>query len=125
MKNRVTELEDRRAGLERRLEELKPKESMAWFRLGLAWVCRRKVLELATALNPESKGVEAGEILRSLIDEIRLHPEDGGHAIEIVGDLAGILSLCEAETKTPRRGNAGVSDSMVAGAGFEPATFRL
>jgi site-specific DNA recombinase len=67
----------------------------------------------------------AAQKLRSLIDEIRLHPEDRGHAIEIVGDLAGILSLCEAETKTPRRGNAGVSDSVVAGVGFEPTTFRL
>ena len=60
--------------------------------------------------------MEAGDILRSLIDEIRLHPEDDGHAIEIVGDLAGILWLCEAETETPRRGNAGASDSVDAGA---------
>ena len=125
MKDRMTDLEDRKAGLERRIEELKPKENLVRLHPGLAEVYRRKVADLAAALNAEGTRMGAGEILRSLIDEIRLHPEDDGHAIEIVGDLAGILSLCEAETKTPRRGNAGVSDSVVAGVGFEPTTFRL
>src|SRR6056297_4284624 len=116
MKDRMTDLEDRKSALQHRLDALKPKENLVRLHPGLAEVYRRKVAELAAALNIEGTRMEAGDILRSLIDEIRLHPEDGGHAIEIVGDLAGILSLCEAETKTPRRGNAGASDSLVAGA---------
>ena len=43
----------------------------------------------------------------------------------IQGDLAGILSLA-AGKETPANPEDGrVLTSMVAGAGFEPATFRL
>jgi hypothetical protein len=34
--------------------------------------------------------------IRSLIDEIRLVPADGALRIEIKGELAGVLELCEA-----------------------------
>jgi len=125
MKDRMTDLEDRKSALQHRLDALKPSENLVRLHPRLAEVYRQKVADLATALNDEGTKMEAGEILRSLIDEIRLHPEDECHAIEIAGDLADIPSLCEAETKTPRRRNAGVSDSMVAGVGFEPTTFRL
>lgn len=93
MKDRLTDLEDRKAGFERRLQELRPNENLVRLHPGLAEVYRRKVADLAAALNAEGTRVEAGEIIRSLIDEIRLHPEDGGHGIEIVGDFAGILSF--------------------------------
>ena len=53
----------------------------------------------------------------------------GGHGIELVGELAGILALSEAEmTKPPllaRACNSVESETMVAGVGFEPTTFRL
>jgi hypothetical protein len=42
------------------------------------------------------------EILRSLIDRIVLHPdanEDSGYVMDIEGDLAGILSLCQTSKK--------------------------
>ena len=49
------------------------------------------------------------------------------------GDLARILQLCEAadgksktgKRKLPGQGGPGSQASVVAGAGFEPATFRL
>lgn len=57
--------------------------------------------------------------LRSLITEIRMLPEasaPGGHEIELVGELAGILALSVADmTKPPQSARVG-SDSMVAGA---------
>jgi site-specific DNA recombinase len=51
-------------------------------------------------------------------------PEDGELAIEIVGELAGILAL--TKEKSPRPFGPGARQiTLVAGAGFEPAAFRL
>jgi site-specific DNA recombinase len=91
---------------------------------GLADVYRRKVETLTEALNEEGLRSEAAESLRSMIQTIRLIPEDGTLAIELVGGLAGILAL--TNEKNPRAGSSGVRQLMlVAGAGFEPAAFRL
>ena len=60
---------------------------------GLAEVYRRKVEKLTEALNKEELRSEAAEMLRSMIQAIRLVPEDGELAIELVGELAGILAL--------------------------------
>ena len=56
-------------------------------------------------------------------DKIALHPTDDGYLeAEVVGDYAGFMSLA---AKRPGA-MAGASEiSVVAGAGFEPATFRL
>jgi hypothetical protein len=43
---------------------------------------------------------ETFTLIRSLIDEIRLVPEDGRLRIELHGELAGILALA-ADTKKP------------------------
>ncbi|MBK5927294.1 recombinase family protein [Rhodobaculum claviforme] len=125
MKDRMTALETQKTALNVKLEELGPEEPPVLLHPGLTEVYARKVGDLVTALNAEGTRLEATEILRSLVDEIRLHPEQDGHAIEIVGDLAGILSLCEGDTTKPRALRLGVSDSVVAGVGFEPTTFRL
>ena len=76
---------------------------------------------------------EAAEIVRSQIERITLTPgEDGGLEVELYGDLARILQLCEAGERTHKRPRTNVPGrhalgrlSVVAGAGFEPATFRL
>ena len=39
------------------------------------------------------------DIIRSLIDEVRLIPENGILRIELKGELAGILSLCDAKKR--------------------------
>ncbi len=93
---------------------------------GLADVYRRQVANLTEALDhPETRG-EAAEIMRGLLTEIRLIPRAKGHDIELVGALAGILALGEGDTRKPRAIGAGAgSITMVAGAGFEPAAFRL
>ena len=51
-----------------------------------------------------------------------LTPEGERLKAELYGDLAGILRLCEG-AKRERGGSEGIV-SVVAGAGFEPATFR-
>ena len=60
---------------------------------------------------------EAFELIRSLIDEIQLIPEDGELRVELHGALAGILAL--SASKTPGgRDAAGLAEQikMVAGA---------
>ena len=90
----------------------------------LAEVYRRKVEKLTQALNKEEQRSEAAEMLRSMIQTIRLVPEDGQLTIELVGELAGVLAL--TNEKTPRLvGPGGRRLMLVAGAGFEPAAFRL
>ncbi len=49
-----------------------------------------------------------------------------GWEIALKGDLAGILSLASGTEKPAAGDRDGLSQvSLVAGAGFEPATFRL
>ena len=56
--------------------------------------------KLTQALNKEELRAEAAEMLRSMIQTIRLVPEEGELAIELVGELAGILAL--RQEKSPR-----------------------
>ena len=91
----------------------------------LAELYRQKVAALREALNGDDGRHEAAEILRSLIDEVRLLPDEGKLAILLRGHLAEILSLGN-QSKNPRRNDAaGVQATLVAGIGFEPMTFRL
>jgi len=66
----------------------------------LAEIYRNKVANLTEALNAPDARTEAAEILRDLIDEIRLVPENGRLEIELAGDLAAILALT-SDSKKP------------------------
>ena len=65
----------------------------------------------------------------SLIDEIRLIPEDGHLRIEVRGELGAILRLAAGARHA--KGADLLIDALseqvkvVAGTGFEPVTFRL
>ena len=88
-----------------------------------------KVSDLRNCLNREDARIEASQILTSLVDEIRLHPIDGKLQIELIGDLAALLGFAE-QGKNPKEKpgssfDPGRTKWLVAGAGFEPATFRL
>ena len=90
---------------------------------------REEVENLKEALNRKNARAEASEHLRALIGKIVLTPESGRDKlrIDLHGDLAGILQI--ASQKQARPGNKNVSGpskiALVAGAGFEPATFGL
>ncbi len=76
---------------------------------------------------PEAR-IEAHEALRGLLGRVVLTPSENGYAIDVQGDLAGILALA-SDTKA-KTADAGVAEavlqvSLVAGVGFEPTTFRL
>ena len=81
---------------------------------------RQKVAEIHQALTGgESAAHEAIQLLRDLIDHIKVIPTPKPQPIglQVVGNLAALL------VDTPS-GNGG-AELLVAGAGFEPTTFRL
>ena len=67
----------------------------------------------------------AADAIRALVDAIVLEP-DGEHLnITLKGDLAGMLSAARDSKRSPDTGDLLVQIKLVAGAGFEPATFGL
>lgn len=86
-------LEDQKEGLERTLADAD--EPPALLHPEMAGYYRQQVAELPAALQEENdaRRLHAVEILRSLIDRIVLTPEDGELKIDVVGDLAGILTI--------------------------------
>jgi site-specific DNA recombinase len=92
---------------------------------GLAEIYRQKVERLQDELNRPELRAQAAEVLRSLIDEVRLVPEAGRLEIELAGDLAGILALSADNKRPVTAGRDGLQVTLVAGIGFEPMTFRL
>ncbi len=130
----MAELEARRLELESLLADA-PAPSSVLIHPKMGDRYRQEVARLREALNEESRRVEAAEIVRGLIETITLTPV-GEHgrtswSIDLTGHLAGILSLAGAKT---RKGGTGAASQtadvnqqvkLVAGAGFEPTTFRL
>ena len=82
------------------------------------------IADLTAVLNDPEMKAEATTIIRSMLSEIRLSPNNDALAIALVGELAGLLTLGQKETAS--KGYAsGRSVTLVAGVGFEPTTFRL
>ena len=99
-----------------------------------AAIYAREVARLTAALNRAEERQQAAEALRVLIERIVLTPgpERGELYATLHGELATILEWTEwqairktSKTTKPAAGATGLSVSVVAGAGFEPATFRL
>ena len=65
----------------------------------LAELYRRKVADLADAIHAPENRDEAFEVIRSLIDRVVLTPTEDALRIDLEGDLAGILSLCDSSKK--------------------------
>ena len=90
---------------------------------------RRRVEHLTKLMSDANTQHEAIDIIRSLIERIVITPgQKRGHpSVELVGGLAAILKLAVSEQqKTAITEDSGVRRVLlVAGAGFEPATFRL
>jgi site-specific DNA recombinase len=92
----------------------------------LAAVYRARIETLEGALRDPEHGREAFEIVRGLVEEVRIIPADGEVTLELKGQLAGILALAEgAKQAAGSPGDRALQIKMVAGVGFEPTTFRL
>ena len=121
VKDEINALETQKTDLTAKLDAGPPPQPR--LHPNIAQVYRDKVAHLVDALNDEGTRAEASEAIRALIDEVRLVPKDGTLKIELYGELAALLSL--GQNKHPRAKDPGVQVTLVAGAGFEPATFRL
>ena len=122
---RLRELETREDELTARLS--RAPVDMTDIHPNVAGVYRRKVERLAEALqDPQERG-EAAEAIRALIERITLRPgaKRGEIAATLHGELGTILEWTAQKQNTPGACASGVSVSVVAGAGFEPAAFRL
>ena len=115
-------LDARKAELKKEIKEAR--KNPVRLHPNLAEVYREKVENLRSALNHIETRDEAASILRGLIDQIRLEPSEKGLQIDLVGELAGILSFSAKKSPGSKR-KAGAIPTLVAGVGFEPTTFRL
>ena len=70
------------------------------FHPNLAEIYRQKVANLGQLLEDPATKDQAFDLIRSLIDVIRLVPEDGALKVELRGELAGILALCAPNAKS-------------------------
>ena len=88
---------------------------------------RRKVTQLQGLLTDEQARGEATDIIHSLVDRVEVHAGErrGETQVNLVGALAQILDFASTQSKTAASGGDGGRVLLVAGAGFEPATFRL
>lgn len=84
----------------------------------MATFYRQRVQELYAALKSEPKQpqTEVTEVLRSLISQIILTPQEGELQIDVRGELAGILNL-SLKRKKPAEVAGNLQVSMVAGVG--------
>ena len=82
-------------------------------------------------LQDEYGRARAAETFRSLVDQVTLMPDNGELAIVLRGDLGAILRFTAGKknpdflTEAEALDNLLSQGSLVAGAGFEPAAFRL
>ena len=130
LQQKLDELTARQAELQRAMQAAPRPRPLLHPRL--ADIYRQRVGSLQTALDgPDSSA--ALETLRSLIERVVLHPAPEGQRgfeIELVGEIAAMIAL-GADDKDRARSRAAGHDpfqssiKVVAGAGFEPAAFRL
>jgi site-specific DNA recombinase len=126
----ANEVKDELIGIGNRRSELETQLKVAdepppLLHPSMADLYKSKVEELAAALQREDTRLEASEMLRGLIEAIVLTPQDGQLRIELRGNLAAMLAAAQQTKRSPETGDLFVPIQLVAGAGFEPATFGL
>jgi site-specific DNA recombinase len=146
IKDKMHALEARRIELEAMLQDVEVAPPL--LHPSMAERYHTQVKDLLNALNAEDSRPEASELIRSLIEKIVLTPDEREDrlVVDLHGDLAGILAISadhpsqhkfdETEIikhkkllEPVKASGAFETDDqqvkLVAGAGFEPATFRL
>jgi site-specific DNA recombinase len=111
VKDEMKALEARRSDLVDQLKGAPP--AVPRLHPNVAAVYREKIAGLREALNAEDTRTEAAEMIRGLIEEVRLVPEEGRLRIELSGELAALISLANQH---PRSSGTRVPVTLVAGA---------
>jgi site-specific DNA recombinase len=122
IKDELLSLESQKAQLQSRLEAPEMPELL---HPRMSDVYREKVGSLCSALENEESRMSAVDAIRALIETILLEPDGDQLKITLKGDLAGMLSAARDSKRSPDTGDLLVQIKLVAGAGFEPATFGL
>jgi site-specific DNA recombinase len=110
VKDEMKTLEARRSDLVDQLKAAPP--AVPRLHPNVAALYREKIARLREALNAEGTRTEAAEMIRGLIEEIRLVPEKGSLRIELFGELGALISLANQH---PRSSGTGVPVTLVAG----------
>ena len=118
-------LESRKRDMERTIASVHEDKTIE-IHPNIADLYRKKVSELHTLLAEDVTRPQAMELIRSMIDHIEIHAGTKRSEPEVilVGALAQILAFTQ-QNKTAASNGSGGRVLVVAGAGFEPATFRL
>ena len=89
---------------------------------GMGKLYREWVIEARDGLRDVNRRSDAMTALRAMVERIVLTPEGDALAIRLEGDLAAMLAAAvpKGDSEELRR-----QVKVVAGAGFEPATFGL
>lgn len=116
LKNELVTLKARQLALQQELAEIGAPAPL--LHPNLAELSRQRVEHLHEALHDDAVRDEAFELIRSLIEEIRLVPKDGQLQVELRGELAGILALAADSRKPGSHSATGLAQQikMVAGA---------
>ena len=129
LKDKAENLEARKAELSELLANAD--EPPPLLHPNMARMYQDRIAKLCENLQSEEDRGAAVDVLRSLVDEISLVPENGELSIVLRGDLGAILRFAAGKqnpdflSEAEALNNLLSQKSLVAGAGFEPATFRL
>jgi site-specific DNA recombinase len=118
MKERLEDLDVQKKSLERRLSQ--PAPSTIRLHPALPQLYREKVQRLAESLSEAAIRDQAITLLRQLIEAVTVLPTEDGWEVEVKGEIGRMTNLAEGKTEQNQ-----CSVKVVAGAGFEPTTFRL
>jgi site-specific DNA recombinase len=124
LKDELLALEAREDVLNAKLAET-PAPTKVLINPGMVEIYRARVADLHNALSKPEMDKEATEAIRSLIEKIVLVPKGGRLVIDLYGEIGTMLKLASAKKGRDVLGPVFEQLVMVAGAGFEPTTFRL
>jgi site-specific DNA recombinase len=123
IKDELLSLEAQQLELKRQLQAPEPKPLL---HPSMADLYRTKVTSLCAALEQgDPIRTEAHEAIRGLIDAIALEPDGAQLRIILKGNLAGMLTVARDKKRPSETDDLLHQVQLVAGAGFEPATFGL
>ena len=131
---RTPGLKDRLEMLEAKLGELDnllaaPAPTPVRLHPNLSEIYKKKVAELAVTLADPDIRTAALEVVRGLINRVTVQSGDQGLTLELEGALTAMIGLAQTEKSQPIEWldakSVASSVKVVAGAGFEPAAFRL
>jgi site-specific DNA recombinase len=97
LNTKIKDLERRQTDLRRMFEEATDPEPL--LHPNLAVLYREKIAGLRDALYQPDARDEAFELIRSLIEKVVLTPVEGELSIDLHGEIAGILSICDDRKK--------------------------